>query len=341
MNELKCTIVRDLLPLYVDGLTSVETSTEIENHLKNCENCRKILNEMSQALVPVKAEQKEEIDYLKKVKKRNHKKIIGAVLAAVIVIIGALSFKAFVWGEPIDQYTLAWSCVEENNILSIEAYSTYSAKSYCGWQWDSRTGNKGKIIEIKGRQVLSSFLSEGYYQDNVPLEGVERVYLCGVLIWQDGMIIDREVSELLDSKTLYIGNIAAGQGVAEALRIAEQCGAFTSALSTSAEPYGWQMNFIEPLKDAWSEEELNRRMQKNSYFLVALIDNLSIVRWSYTDSEGEQKEQMVTVEELNQTLPALVEDYNERYDSDLPLYKSVKAYAQSAKDLQILYDLLN
>lgn len=341
MNELKCAIVRDLLPLYVDGLTSAETSTEIEEHLKNCEECRKVLNEMTRALVPVKNEQKEEIDYLKKVKKRNHKKIAAAVLAAVLVLIGLLGTKIFIWGGPIDQYTLAWSCVEENNILSIEAYSTYSAQGYLGWQWDSREGNKGKIIEISGRQVTSSFLSDGYYQDNVPLEGVERVYLCGMLIWQDGMIIEREVSELLDSKNLYIGNIAAGQGVAEALRIAEQCGAFTSALSTSAEPYGWQMNFIEPLKDAWSEEELNRRMQKNSYFLVALIDNLSAVRWSYTDSEGEQKEQMVTVEELNQTLPALVEDYNERYDSDLPLYKSVKAYAQSAKDLQILYDLLN
>ena len=341
MSELKCAIVRDLLPLYVDGLTSVESSTAIEEHLKNCEDCRKVLNEMTRALVPVKAEQKEEIDYLKKVKKRNHKKIIAAVLAAVIVIIGALSFWAFVWGEPIDQYTLAWSCVEKDNVLSIEAYSTYSAQGYLGWQWNSREGNKGKIIEINGRQVLSSFLSEGYYQDNVPLEGVERVYLCGMLIWQDGMIIEREVGELLASKTLYIGNIAAGQGVAEALRIAEQCGAFTSALSTSAEPYGWQFNFLEAVKDDWSEEELNRRMQKNSYFLIALIDNLSVVRWSYTDSEGNQKEQMVTVEELNQTLPQLVEDYNSRNNSDLQAYESVKDYALSAKDLQVLYNLLN
>ena len=341
MSELKCAIVRDLLPLYVDGLTSAETSAAIEEHLKNCEDCRKVLNEMTRALMAVKNEQKEEIDYLKKVKKRNHKKIAAAVLAAVLVLIGLLGTKIFIWGGPIDQYTLAWSCAEEDNVLSIEAYSTYSAQGYLGWQWQWRDGINGQIVEIDGRQVLSSFLSEGYHRADIPLEGVERVYLCGVLIWQDGMIIEREVSELLDSKTLYIGNIAAGQGVAEALRIAEQCGAFTSALSTSAEPYGWQMNFIEPLKDAWSEEELNRRMQKNSYFLVALIDNLSIVRWSYTDSEGEQKEQMVTVEELNQTLPALVEDYNERYDSDLPLYESVKAYAQSAKDLQILYDLLN
>ena len=341
MSELKCEIVRDLLPLYVDGLTSVETSAEIEEHLKSCEKCRKILNEMSKALVPVKVEQKEEIDYLKKVKKRNHKKIVTAVLAAVLVLIGLLGIKIFIWGGPIDQYTLAWSCVEEDNVLSIEAYSTYSAQSYCGWQWDSREGNKGKIIEISGRQVTSSFLSDGYYQDNVPLEGVERVYLCGMLIWQDGMIIDREISELWEYKTPYLGSPTGIGMVAEELRIGEQCGNYTSELNTSAEPYGWKFNFIEALKDDWSEEELNRRMMKNSYFLIALIDNLSAVRWSYVDTNGDEKEQMITVEELNQTLPALVEDYNKRYNSDLKAYDSVKDYADSAKDLQILYDLLN
>lgn len=341
MSELKCEIVRDLLPLYVDGLTSVETSAEIEEHLKSCEKCRKILNEMSKALVPVKVEQKEEIDYLKKVKKRNHKKIVTAVLAAVLVLIGLLGIKIFIWGGPIDQYTLAWSCVEEDNVLSIEAYSTYSAQSYCGWQWDSREGNKGKIIEISGRQVTSSFLSDGYYQDNVPLEGVERVYLCGMLIWQDGMIIDREISELWEYKTPYLGSPTGIGMVAEELRISEQCGNYTSELNTSAEPYGWKFNFIEALKDDWSEEELNRRMMKNSYFLIALIDNLSAVRWSYVDTNGDEKEQMITVEELNQTLPALVEDYNKRYNSDLEAYDSVKDYAENAKDLQILYDLLN
>ena len=50
---------------------------------------------------------------------------------------------------------------------------------------------------------------------------------------------------------------------------------------------------------------------------------------------------MVTVEELNQTLPEITADYNKRYDSNFEAYDSVKDYADSAKDLQILYDLLN
>ena len=38
---MKCEIIRDLLPLYIDGLTSIESNQEIEKHLKNCEECQK------------------------------------------------------------------------------------------------------------------------------------------------------------------------------------------------------------------------------------------------------------------------------------------------------------
>ena len=31
---MKCEMIRDLLPLYIDGLTSKESNQEIEKHLK-------------------------------------------------------------------------------------------------------------------------------------------------------------------------------------------------------------------------------------------------------------------------------------------------------------------
>ena len=39
-NDLACEVVRDLLPSYIDGLTSEETSALIEAHLGECEACR-------------------------------------------------------------------------------------------------------------------------------------------------------------------------------------------------------------------------------------------------------------------------------------------------------------
>ena len=42
---MNCDIVRDLLPLYADGLCSEESRKAVEEHLKSCEACRKLLPE--------------------------------------------------------------------------------------------------------------------------------------------------------------------------------------------------------------------------------------------------------------------------------------------------------
>ena len=39
---MKCEIIRDLLPSYVDGLTSGESDRAIEEHLRDCGDCREL-----------------------------------------------------------------------------------------------------------------------------------------------------------------------------------------------------------------------------------------------------------------------------------------------------------
>ncbi len=46
-NDISCCIIRDLLPSYIDQLTSKETNCIIENHLKTCSNCCKERDEMT------------------------------------------------------------------------------------------------------------------------------------------------------------------------------------------------------------------------------------------------------------------------------------------------------
>lgn len=43
---MKCDIVRDLLPSYIDGLCSNESKSIIEKHLKQCEECKMYYNNM-------------------------------------------------------------------------------------------------------------------------------------------------------------------------------------------------------------------------------------------------------------------------------------------------------
>ncbi len=49
-KEISCGIVNELLPNYIDQLTSAETNDIIENHLKTCSNCAKEHDEMQARL---------------------------------------------------------------------------------------------------------------------------------------------------------------------------------------------------------------------------------------------------------------------------------------------------
>lgn len=47
---MKCEIINDLLPLYIDNCCSDESRAEIERHLKDCEGCRAAYESMTQTL---------------------------------------------------------------------------------------------------------------------------------------------------------------------------------------------------------------------------------------------------------------------------------------------------
>lgn len=44
MNNLKCYIIKDLLPLYIDNLVSEETKRDIETHIEKCPNCLEFID---------------------------------------------------------------------------------------------------------------------------------------------------------------------------------------------------------------------------------------------------------------------------------------------------------
>lgn len=47
MNDVKCTIIQDLLPLYVDKVCSSDSAELVKNHLQSCTECKKIYDEMT------------------------------------------------------------------------------------------------------------------------------------------------------------------------------------------------------------------------------------------------------------------------------------------------------
>lgn len=93
-----CDIVKDILPLYVDGVVSEETKELVEEHLRVCENCKKELEDLTQMLPKLKVDVEEEVEVFKKVKSQiNRKKYIAAsisiALTLMVVVIGYMIYE--------------------------------------------------------------------------------------------------------------------------------------------------------------------------------------------------------------------------------------------------------
>ena len=74
MKNKDCELVKDLLPSYVDGLTSDETNEFIESHVKECPECKALLNDMKRETVAAETvKSKKFVKFAKKYKKKLHK----------------------------------------------------------------------------------------------------------------------------------------------------------------------------------------------------------------------------------------------------------------------------
>ena len=92
MNKIPCEIIQDLLPSFIDELTSDVTNREVEAHIEECEQCRNIFRQMKTPDIETAENEEKEIDFLKKTKKKHRRNLILSV--AVVWAIAVLFFCA-------------------------------------------------------------------------------------------------------------------------------------------------------------------------------------------------------------------------------------------------------
>ncbi len=117
---MKCDIIKDLLPLYCDGLTSQDSNEEIKNHLSECEECTSVYDSMKQNEDIINPADND-IQPLKKVKKRNILKIVAAVFITAVILVTAFFF--LFWGViPISSDKLDMELSINETDYTIEQY---------------------------------------------------------------------------------------------------------------------------------------------------------------------------------------------------------------------------
>lgn len=138
MNEKECKLVQDLLPNYIEKLTSEESEKIIGEHLKECLECKKILENMQNDIVLKSKEQcKKETKYMKKYSNRlKIFRLFGLTLLVILlafvvnttrkyIILNDLYNKAKIYEikEDADNYHITQIGIKKGIISYVEEYA--------------------------------------------------------------------------------------------------------------------------------------------------------------------------------------------------------------------------
>ena len=96
--KTECSVVRDLLPLYVEDMVSTETAHYVKSHLADCPECQAELNSLQEGEGLTAIEKKPSVDTkdaksFKAVMKRMNRQFYSLAYAALIFLI----FLGFGW----------------------------------------------------------------------------------------------------------------------------------------------------------------------------------------------------------------------------------------------------
>ncbi len=314
MNDknLKCEIVRDLLPSYIDGLTSDVTNQAVEEHLAACEDCRQIYERMKDPDKD-KEENQKEVDYLKKIRKHTRKMVLRTVIIALLVTLAGFVLKLFVIGTNVSPDGIYMTVEGDSSAINVNGSLRSSATCVSHVSFTEENG----IVELHVREALAGIYKDASFQQSYTAKDpVHTVMIGNRIIWEDGVSISETASRLYKSKNSYVGDNSADSNITQILGIEVDFGEYTMELQTEGEPYG--MTIV--LKDT-PDSKKKAIMQSDSILLLAEIKNLDSVTWK--TENGEQAFSMTTSEA-----------------SEL-VGVDIKKAANSPSELQTLLDLLH
>ena len=285
-DKLRCEIVRDLLPSYVEGLTSQTTNEAVEEHLTDCPDCDAMAKRMKSPEPESETQrQTEEVDYLKGIKRRNWAKIIEtAVLVAVVVGLLFWGGRHLIGREADDRFVACDITVDGNTVILSGSFLTDGMASG-GVSW-TEDGDGVITARIKWVEPSMLFFSDKEIHSRFETSGdIRQVRLGDRILWEDGVSISPAIARIYAAAHPYIGDMPANNELVNALGVADRLGSFTHELQTTEEPYGWTICLDEPFvpDEEWSSQ---LAMEDYSCIMLALVENLGYVTWERRDEMG-------------------------------------------------------
>lgn len=98
-NKLSCAVVRDLLPLYHDGVVSNETNAAVEEHINSCENCSAELESFGAKLPEIK--ESSGLRFMNMMKRQKTRRILKYTLCFAAGAVAVYALIRFLCSYPI------------------------------------------------------------------------------------------------------------------------------------------------------------------------------------------------------------------------------------------------
>ena len=294
MNKIPCEIIQDLLPSFIDELTSDVTNREVEAHMEECEQCRNIFRQMKTPDIETAENEEKEIDFLKKTKKKHRRNLILSV--AVVWGIAVLFFGAryYLDGQYMNTDYLSYNLDVSGTELSVAVNTT----SEQGVQHIEINEVEG-VVEISVRCVPKSIFYQTTAEESyMASETIRQVWIGDRIVWANGELISPLTSGLYAAYNPYIGNMPSNGKIVNALNMTAYTGGFTNELQTSEEPYSWKMIFQNDFSVS-RQEALEERLKLYAYIYLAEVGNLNEVIYDY-HVDGEPKTLSVTSSEASE-----------------------------------------
>lgn len=154
-REIDCKIIQDLLPLYVDGLTSDSSNQAVKEHLEKCPECRSILEKLEMPMGEPDGAEVKELDFLKTLRRKNKRMLraaailLGVILAAIL----AAAVKLFVVGMPVSPESVTYECSydEEKGELTVHGVINLNMTEFSGLSFKEDPTYVGVMnLEVRG-----------------------------------------------------------------------------------------------------------------------------------------------------------------------------------------------
>ena len=169
-----CDLIRDLLPLYVDEVCSPTTKRYVEEHLAECEICRKELMSLKEGFYPILTEHEKEVlkekelDFFRKLERRMRiqknailgiciSSIVIAVAIFVLVIVNSMKQKV-VLNEDYQGPVIPLSITSETEGITIKRMIECD---YSKYEYSEKVGRNAKrMVEIQDGYTLKNTTDE-------------------------------------------------------------------------------------------------------------------------------------------------------------------------------------